>query len=110
MLDHPYSADGGSIQGEQNLRLSINNSLYRDNNKSFFDILEVDLRGTNYEASLKPFQRTDNGCGAYTALIAHHAGKEKWFKILWYTKTYVNERKWDGTTSYLLQAHIEKCR
>ena len=43
-------------------------------------------------------------------MIARHAGKDKWFKILRDAKTYVNERKWGGTTSYLLQAHIEKCR
>ena len=70
----------------------------------------MDLRGTTYEASIKPFQRTGNGRGAYKALIVQHAGKDTWVNILWYAKTYVNERKWDGTTSYLLQAHIEKCR
>ena len=68
------------------------------------------MRVTNYEASLNPFQRTDNGRGAYKDLIHQHAGKDKWVKILRDAKTYVNERNWDGTTSYLLQAHIEKCR
>ena len=43
-------------------------------------------------------------------MIAQNAGKDKWVKVLRDTKTYVNERKWYGTTSYLLQAHIEKCR
>ena len=70
----------------------------------------MDLRGNTHEPSIKPFKRTDNVRGAYKSLIAQHAGKNKWFKILRYAKTYVNERKWYGTTSYLLQAHIEKCR
>ena len=78
--------------------------------KSVSAILEVALRGTTYEASIKPFQRTGNGRGAYKALITQYAGKDNWVKILWYTKTYVNERQWDETTSYLLQAHIEKFR
>ena len=43
-------------------------------------------------------------------MIDQHAGKDKWVKILWDAKTYLNERKWDGNTSYLLQEHIEKCR
>ena len=43
-------------------------------------------------------------------MIGQHAGKDKWVKILRDAKTYVNERKWDGTTSYLLQSHIEKFR
>ena len=110
MLDHPYYAAAGSIQGEQTIHISLNHPLYRDNKNSFFAILEMDLRGTTNENSIKLFQSTGNGPPAYKALIAHHAGKEKWFKILWYAKTYVNERKWDGTNSYLLQAHIEKCR
>ena len=43
-------------------------------------------------------------------MIAQYAGKDKWVKILQDAKTYVNERKWDGTTSYILQAHIENFR
>ena len=43
MLDHPYSTAAGSIQGNQTIRLSLNHPLYRDDNKSFFAILEVAL-------------------------------------------------------------------
>ena len=66
--------------------------------------------GTTYKASIKSFQRTGNGRGDYKALIAQHAGKDNWVKILQDANIYVNERKWHGTTSYLLQAHIEKFR
>ena len=31
-------------------------------------------------------------------------------KILRDAKSYTNEHNWDGTTSQLLQSHIEKCR
>ena len=110
LLDHLYSAAAGSIQGEQALCLSLNHPLYRDDNKFFLAIFEVNLRGTTYEASINPFQSTDNGRGAYKALIDQNAGKDKWVKILRDAKTYVNEIKWDENTSYLLQAHIEKCR
>ena len=110
MLDHPYSDAAGSIMGEQTLHISLNHPLYRDDKKSFFTILEVPLRSTNYKASIKPFQRTNNGSGAYKALIAPHAGKYKWVKILPDAKTYVNERKWYVTTHYLPQSYIEKCR
>ena len=43
-------------------------------------------------------------------LISQHAGKDKWIKILRTAKTYVNEAKWDGQTSQLLQSHIERIR
>jgi hypothetical protein len=106
----PHSADAESIQGEQAMRLSHNHPLFRNDNKTLFGVLEVALRGTTYDASIKPFQRSSDGCKAYLALISQHAGKDKWVKILRDAKTYVNERKWDGTTSQLLQSHVEKCR
>ena len=84
--------------------------MYRDGNKSLFAILEVAWRGTTCEASIKPFQITGNVRGAYKPLIDQNSGKDNWFKILRDAKTYVNERKLDGTTSYILQAHIEKFR
>ena len=76
----------------------------------FINTASITMCGTTFEASINPFQSTGNGRGAYEALISQHAGKDKWIKILRDAKTYVNERKWDGTTSYLLQSHVEKCR
>ena len=67
-------------------------------------------RGPTYEYSIKSFQRTGNGCGAYKYLIAQHAGRYKWVKILRDAITYVNEMIRDGATIYLLQAHIVKYR
>ena len=90
MLDHPYSTAAGSIQGEQTIRLLLNHPLYRYYNKSFFAILEVDLCGTTYEDSIKPFKRTGNGRGAYKALIDKHSEKDKWVNILRDAKIYVN--------------------
>ena len=103
-------AESWSFQGEQALSLSHTHPLYCDENKSLFSVLEVALRGTTFEASIKTFQRTGNGRGAYEALISQHAGKYKWIKIIHDAKTSVNKRKWDVTTSYLLQSHVENCR
>ena len=91
----PHSDEAVSIQGEQALRLSHTHPLYRDDKKSLFVVLEVALRGTTFDSSIKPFQRTGNGHGAYEALISQHDGKDKWIKILRDAKTYVNKRKWD---------------
>ena len=106
----PHSDKAVSIHGEQALCLSHTHPLYRDNKKSLFAVLEVALRGTTFGASIKPFHRTGNGRGAYEALIYQHDGKEKWIKIICDANNYVNELKWDGTTSYLVQSHVEKCR
>jgi len=107
--DCPHS-EVGSIQDEQTLRLSHNHPLYKDDNKQLYGILETALRGTTYDTSINSFKKTSNGRGAYMALISQHAGKDKWIKILRTAKTYVNEAKWDGQTSQLLQSHIERIR
>ena len=101
LTDCPHSACG-SIQAKMELRLSHTHPIYRDDNKQLYGALEVALRGTTYDSLINTFQRTSNGRGAYLALIAQHAGKDKWVKILRDAKSYVNEAKWDGTTSQLM--------
>ena len=44
--------------------------------------LEEATRGTQYAATLKPYQRAKNGRAASNALISQHAGKDKWEKEL----------------------------
>ena len=68
------------------------------------------MRGTTYDSSINYVKKKSDGRGAYLALIAQHAGKDKWIKILHVAKTYVNEAKWDGQTSQFLQSHIERIR
>ena len=102
LTGQPHSAEVVYIQGEQALRLSHTLQVYRDENRSLFAVLEVALRGTTFEAYIKPFKSTGNGRSAYEELISQHAGKDKWIKILRDAKNYVNERKWGGTTIYLL--------
>ena len=78
--------------------------------KKFYGILEEAVRGTAYEAKIKPFQRLADGRDSYLALIAQHAGRDKCIAIMRTTKEYVNSKKWDGTTTNTMQAHIERCR
>ena len=108
-VDCPHSAVG-SIQEEQTLRLSHDHPLYKDDNKQLYSVLEIALRGTTYDSSINSFKKASDGRAAYLALISQHAGKDKWIKILRAAKTYVNEAKWDGQTSQLLQSHIERIR
>ena len=102
----PHLSQAVSIKDTQAMQLSHTHTLYHDDNKTLFGVLEVDMRRTTYDVSITSFQKTYNGRTAYLMVIAQHAGKDKWAKILRDYKTYVNERKWDGTTSPLLQSHI----
>ena len=109
VLNRPYSTLAGSVAGEQALRLSHTHPFFRDDNEQFYGILEEAVRGTVYEATIKPFQRLADGRGSYLALIAQHAGRDKWIAMLRTAKEYVNNSKWDGTTATTMQAHIERC-
>ena len=92
------------------MHLSHSHQIYCNDNTTFYGILEEAVRGTLYEASIKPFQLTRYGMSSYLALMAQHAGKYKWVVILRDVGSYVSERKCKGTTIHTLQIHVERCR
>ena len=63
VLNRPYSTLAGSVVGEQYLQLPHNHLLFRNDNEQFYGVLEEAVRGTVYEATIKPFQRRADGCG-----------------------------------------------
>ena len=70
VLNRPYSTLAGLVAREQSLRLSHNHTLFRDDNKQFYGILEKAVRETVYKAIIKPLQRKADGRSSYLALIA----------------------------------------
>ena len=110
----PYSAEHGSIEGEMTARLSHTHPLFSNDSGAVYADLLVAVRGTTYEATLKPFARRNNGLGdgrgAYLALIGQHAGKDKWVSLLRDAKKYISQGKWDGKTSMTLESHVAKIR
>ena len=109
MPNQPYTVSG-SIESDMTERLSHDHALFPMDNATLYAVLDEALRGTIYEASIKPFERRRDGRGAYLALIAQHAGKDKWLSIIDDAEKYINEKRWDGTASFTLQSHIERCR
>ena len=67
-----HTAVGKSIEVDQMARLSHTHALYSDDNSKFYRKLEEAVRGTTYEASIKPFQIAGDGRGAYRSLLAQH--------------------------------------
>ena len=67
------------------------------------------MRGSRYEASIKPLKNRRDGRGAIRAFTSQHVGRDKWLQILAESKTYANTAKWNGTTSMTLESHIYKC-
>ena len=64
LLNQPNSVEAGSIQAEMTTRLSQNHQLLQNDNTSLYGILEEAALGTIYEDTIKPFHRTNDGCGS----------------------------------------------
>ena len=60
--------------------------------------------------TIKPFERSRNGRGAYLAVMANHAGDDKWDRIIETAEAYVQKKKWDGTSGVTLEYHIDKLK
>jgi hypothetical protein len=73
----PHSTEHGSIEDKLIARASHTNPLYREDNSVVYYKLEEATRATSYAASIKPYQRTKNGRGAWLALSNQYAGRDK---------------------------------
>ena len=69
------------------------------------------VSGTSFESSIKTYQRSRDGCGAYLALCQHNLGSSKWDEIVEDAESYVMKREWNGKNPrFNLRAHINKTR
>lgn len=86
-------------------------SEFVEDNAKVFHIIQDMVQGTSFESSIKSFQRTRNGRGAYRALCQHNLGSSKWDKIIEEAETYVMKREWNGKNyRFSLRNHIGKHR
>ena len=84
---------------------------YVEDNAKVFQILQDMVQGTSFESSIKTFQKSRNGRGAYLALCQHNLGSSKWDKIIDEAETYVMRREWNGKNlRFTLRSHISKHR
>ena len=59
----PHSIKHGSVEAEQIARASCTHALFRNDNSDLYFLLEEATQGTQYAASIKPFQRHRDGNG-----------------------------------------------
>jgi hypothetical protein len=77
LAGEPHSeVHGGSIEGNMIMRMSHAHPLFRVDNGAVFELIEMAVRGTAVAASIAPFRREQNGCNAFIAIRAQHAGKD----------------------------------
>lgn len=110
LRNKPHSEAHGSIEGEMISRLSHTSPIFRDDNAQIYHYLEEATRSTVYSSSLKPFQRSKNGRGAFLALMSQHAGKDKWEKELKHQEGFMKSRVWKGNSNHSLEKFIDQHR
>ena len=106
----PHSEAHGSIEGEMIARASHTHAMFRDNNVAVYHALEEATRSTSYAASIKPFQKTKNGCGALLALPNQYAGNDKWEAEIRKQDDLLHTCVWKGQSNFPLEGFIAQHR
>ena len=108
--NQPYAEEFGSVEMELINRAKHNHALFRDDNAKVYYYLEEATRTTSFAASIKPYQRTKNGRGAFLALVSQYAGEDKWRAELKKQDDLLHNRKWKGNTNLSLDRFISQHR
>lgn len=108
--NQPYAEEFGSVEVELINRAKHNHALFRDDNSKVYYYLEEATRTTSFAASIKPFQRSKNGRGAFLALVSQYAGEDKWRAELKKQDDLLHNRKWKGNTNLSLDRFISQHR
>jgi hypothetical protein len=72
--------------------------------------LEEATRATSYTASIKPYQGTNNGRGAWLALSNQYAGGDKWEAEINRHEQLLHTRIWKGQSKFTLERFIAQHR
>jgi hypothetical protein len=105
-VNQPYSEEHGSILGDLVNRASHDHGLFKADNAEVYFKLEEATRGTPYTDSIKPFSKSKNGRGAFCALKAQYAGKDKWEAEIKRATATIFTRKWKGSSSFPLEKFV----
>ena len=104
-----YFGTSGSLIEELIARLPHTGAVFKDDNKTVFMAISKACAGTSVESTIKSFSRRRDGRGAYFALVANHAGDNKYRLIVKTRMNILTNTKWNGRT-YPLEQHISNHR
>jgi hypothetical protein len=107
----PRSTEHGSIEDKLIARASHHTSpLYREDNSAVYYKIEEATRATSYATSIKPYQCTKNGRGAWLALSNQYAGRDKWEAEINWHEQLLHTRIWKGQSNFTLERLIAQHR
>ena len=90
--------------------MSHDHELFREDNAKVYYHLEEATHGTSYAVSIKPFQRSKNGWGAWVALANQYAGRDKWEAEIKCQDNLLHTRVWKGQSTFPLEGFIAQHR
>ena len=106
MAGQPYSGEDGSVEDELVARASHAHALFKTDNMMVYSALEEATRGTTFSTSLKPFQRSKNGRGAWLAILHQYAGKDKHEAAIKMQEQVLYTRQWRGNSHFTLEQFV----
>ena len=106
--NQPFGDSYESVEEEMTARASHTHPLFRDDNAAVYYHIEEATRSTSYAASIKPFQRTKNGQGAWMTLTMQCAGDDKWEAEMKQQDDLLHTRKWKVQSNFSLECFISQ--
>lgn len=106
----PHSEEHGSVEAELIALATHNHPLFRDDNAEVYYAVEEATRGTQYAASLKPFQRSKDGRSALLAIKGQYAGEDKWEAERKRQEDVMHNRVWKGQSNFTLERFVAQHR
>ena len=103
--DKAYSTEHGLVEEELVVRATHHDTLYREDNKSIYHMLEEGVRNTPCAASRKPFMRGKDGKEAFLAIKRQYAGVDKWENELRTQQEIMRDHVFNGRTNYNLEKY-----
>ena len=102
----PHSEEHGSVELDMIMRASHDHALYREDNAKVYFKLEEATRLTMYAASIKPYQRSKNGRGAWIALASQYAGQDKFEAEIRSAEDVLHNCTWNSNGTFTLERFI----
>ena len=88
--------NSGSVLGDLVARATHTHPLYKSDNSKVFSLIEQAARNSSYLSTIKPFESTKNGRGAWKAILTAHVGDSKWIHIQKENSKWLINAKWNG--------------
>ena len=108
--NRPHTVKNGSVRKDLVEFSSHNHPHYTEDASQLYDILEEVLRNTGYSATMSPFKPDKDGRGAYLAIKAQYASKDKWDNDITNCEAIMMQRKWKGQGHFPLEKFVAQHR